>query len=113
MSADSKNSSNEQSAGNEEDDFFLPDFCNVRMVFAVVVIGELLAIVLTLAPVERTGNRWEDLSIISLFVQWVALISTAVLCVTRPMLKKLSENWAAALSYLILLVTTTRRPNFR
>ena len=53
------------------DNFFLPDFCSVRMVFAVVVISELLAIVLTLAPMESRGGRWDDLSIISLFMQWV------------------------------------------
>ena len=36
----------------EKDDFFLPDFCNVRMVFAVILIAELLAIVLALAPLD-------------------------------------------------------------
>jgi two-component system sensor histidine kinase AlgZ len=89
------------------DDFFLPDFCNVKMVFAVVVIAELLAIVLALAPMQRAGNRWEDLSIISLFVQWVALISTAVLCLARGWLSRLSENVAATASYVLLLTTTT------
>jgi len=29
---------------------FLPDFCSLGMVFAVVIIGELLAFILTLAP---------------------------------------------------------------
>ena len=53
--------------------FFLPDFCNVRMVFAVVIISELLAIVLTLAPMQPQDSRWNDLSITSLFVQWVGL----------------------------------------
>lgn len=92
---------------NGPDDFFLPDFCNVRMVFAVVVIGELLAIVLTLAPMDRLQERWEDLSVISLFVQWVALLSAGVLCLARPWLAKLSEVSAATLSYLLLLITAT------
>lgn len=90
-----------------EDDFFLPDFCDVRMVFAVVVIGELLAIVLALAPTNRADQRWEDLGVISLFIQWVALISAAVLCIARPWLAKLSDTTAATASYLLLLTTTT------
>lgn len=89
------------------DDFFLPDFCNVRMVFAVVVIAEMLAIVLTLAPLERAANRWEDLSIISLFIQWVALLSSAVLCLARSWLRTLSDAAAATASYLLLLSTTS------
>jgi two-component system sensor histidine kinase AlgZ len=89
------------------DDFFLPDFCNVRMVFAVVVIAEMLAIVLTLAPLDRSENRWEDLSIISLFIQWVALLSSAVLCLLRPWLSRLSDTAAATASYFLLLITTT------
>ena len=86
--------------------FFLPDFCNVRMVFAVVIISELLAIVLTLAPMQPQDSRWNDLSITSLFVQWVGLSSAALLCVSRPWLSRLREGLAATISYLLLLLTT-------
>jgi len=89
------------------DDFFLPDFCNVQMVLAVILIAELLSIILMLAPMDTKGTRWEELGVISLFVQWVALISTGVLCVTRPWLKKLNDTFAATTSYLILISTTT------
>jgi len=92
---------------NGMDDFFLPDFCNVRMVFAVVVIAEMLAIVLTLAPMDRSDSRWADLSIISLFIQWVALLSSAVLCLLRPWLSRLSDTAAATASYVLLLTTTS------
>ena len=88
------------------DDCFLPDFCNVRMVFAVVVISELLAIVLTLAPAASDTSRWDGLSMISLFVQWVGLCSAALLCVSRRWLASLTETRAASLSYLLLLATT-------
>ena len=88
------------------DNFFLPDFCSVRMVFAVVVISELLAIVLTLAPMESRGGRWGDLSLISLFIQWVGLSSAAVLCISRPRLSRMGETRAAISSYLLLLATT-------
>ncbi len=64
----------------QADNFFLPDFCSVRMVFAVVIISELLAILLALSPLS-SSNRWNDLSIISLFVQWVGLSSAGLLCI--------------------------------
>ena len=88
------------------DNFFLPDFCSVQMVFAVVIISELLAILLTLAPLKSSGDRWNDLSIISLFVQWVGLSSAGVLCVARRYLAKMTEIWAAFISYTLLLLTT-------
>ena len=88
------------------DTFFLPNFCDVRMVFAVVVIGELLAFVLTLAPFAPGSERWSQLSVISLFVQWVGLSSAAVLCYTRVQLGRLPENTAATISYALLLLVT-------
>ncbi|MDT8383853.1 MAG: histidine kinase [Gammaproteobacteria bacterium] len=93
-------------ASKASDNFFLPDFCNVRMVFAVVVISELLAIVLTLSPPQTAVSRWNDLSIISLFIQWVGLSSAAVLCMARPWLARMSETRAATISYFLLLMTT-------
>lgn len=106
-SAPLKEGHQEDSADNQADDFFLPDFCDVRMVFAVVVIGELLAIVLTLAPMDRLDKRWEDLSVISLFIQWVALLSAGVLCLSREWLSRQAEAVAAALSYILLLFTAS------
>jgi len=99
--------STENGDSTSADDFFLPDFCNVRMVFAVILIAELLAIVLTLAPLDTASNRWEDLGVISLFIQWVALISAGVLCIVRPLLRRLSVNIAATASYIVLIITTT------
>ena len=96
-----------EASPTNQDSFFLPDFCNVRMVFAVVLIAELLAIVLTLAPQNLSSNGWEELGVTSLFIQWVALISAGVLCVSRPWLMRLNDTMAATTSYLLLIVTTT------
>lgn len=96
----------QETPGPQTDNFFLPDFCSVRMVFAVVIISELLAILLTLSPLKSSGDRWNDLSIISLFVQWVGLSSAGLLCITRKYLAQLSERWAAISSYGLLLLTT-------
>ena len=86
------------------DSLFLPSFCDIRMVFAVVVIAELLAFVLVLAG--DAGDRWSALGLASLFLQWVALSSAAVLCLARPLLTRFSSTAASLTAYLLLLVTT-------
>jgi len=86
-------------------ELFLPDFCHIRSVFAVVVIGELLAFVLVLARPGQ-GGAWQSLGIVSLFVQWITLSSAALLCLLRPALSRLGNRSAAAVCYgLILLLT--------
>jgi two-component system, LytTR family, sensor histidine kinase AlgZ len=83
---------------------FLPDFCSVRMLFIVVLLGELLAIVLTLTPSVKAQDRLSDLALYSLFIQWIVLSCTAALCLTRNNLNRLSDFWAASLSYLLTLL---------
>ena len=87
-------------------DLFLPDLCAMRAVFNVILIAELAAFVLALAPLEiSAAERWERLGMISLFVQWCALLSCLVLCLARPWLCRLDNRRAGLLSYgLVLLV---------
>ena len=86
--------------------FFLPSFCDVRMVFAVVVIAELLAFILTLVSPGVLENAWGNLGLISMFMQWIALTSAAVLCLCRPLLALMGNQVAAAASYLLVLLVT-------
>jgi two-component system sensor histidine kinase AlgZ len=87
-------------------DSFLPDFCGIRAVFAVVVVGELLAIVLTLAPGTRLSNGFNALALNSLFVQWTGLVSCALLCFTRRVLERLGDAMAASTAGLVVLLVT-------
>ena len=87
------------------DELFLPNFCGVRMVLALMVIAQLLAFVLALGQMG-SESRWKDLSLISLFIQWTALSSGAVLCFSRPWLRKLPNIQAGLLSYFLLLTVT-------
>jgi two-component system sensor histidine kinase AlgZ len=91
-------------ARNQRETLFLPSFCDIRMVFAVVLIAELLAFVLVLA--NGRNDPWSQLGLASLFLQWIALGSAAVLCLARPMLARVSNTAAALTSYLLLLLTT-------
>ncbi len=86
--------------------FFLPNFCDVRMVFAVVVIAELLAVIITLVSPGVLDDPWGNLGMISLFMQWIALTSAAVLCLCRSYLSRLGNTPAAIVSYLMVLVVT-------
>lgn len=85
-------------------DFFLPNFCERRMVLAVVVLAELFAFILTLAQSSYASDPWEDLALISLFMQWAALTSAAVLCLARKRLGRLEPVAAVMATYLLLLL---------
>lgn len=85
---------------------FLPDFCGVRMVAAVILIGELLAIILTLAADDAYLAPFQVLALHSLFIQWVALSCVALLCLSRRYLNQLPDVWSALWSYLIMLAVT-------
>ena len=53
-----------------DEQFFLPSFCDVRIVFGVVVMTELLAFVLVLASPGLLHDPWGGLGLISLFMHW-------------------------------------------
>jgi two-component system sensor histidine kinase AlgZ len=82
---------------------FVPNLCAMRAVFAVVVIGELLAILLSLAVAEGMRDFWSALSPISLMVQWIGLSSAVLICLIRPGLNRLG-NWRAGFSVFIILL---------
>ncbi len=86
-------------------DFFLPDFCVLNSVFAVVLFSQLFAFILTLAGSAHSTDLWYDLAMISLFMQWAGLSCAAVLCASRRLLTRLSPTQAGLVGYLLLLLT--------
>jgi two-component system sensor histidine kinase AlgZ len=89
---------------DKQDNCFLPNFCGLTMVFIVVIIAQLLAFILVLVPdaISMT-ERWNQLGLISLFVQWCALASCAALCIVRRYIYHLSNRYVAIISYLVVL----------
>ena len=86
------------------DKLFLPNLCGIRAVFFVVLIAELFAFFLALAPIDLPATeRWYKLGLISLFVQWCALASCSILCLFRPYLARFSNIKAGIISYIIVL----------
>lgn len=88
----------------QNDDFFLPDLCTVRMLFVLVLVSEILVLVLVLAPSSLTRFSWLDFGLTSLFVQWVMLTSAGLLCRLRPYLSQLSLQNSIAASYGVIVV---------
>ena len=86
------------------DNLFLPNLCGIRAVFFVVLIAELFAFFLALAPMNIPATqRWYQLGLISLFVQWCALASCSILCLFRPYLARFSNIKVGVISYIIIL----------
>ncbi len=85
---------------------FLPNFCAIRMVFGVVVSAQLLAIVITLGAFPRPGDFWSELSLRSLYIQWVALSVAALYCALHRPLGRLGHAAAGILAWLIILLVT-------
>jgi len=93
----------ERSCSGLEEGFFLPDLCQAGRVVALMVAAELFAIVLALALPAPSGDRWNELALISLFIQWIALSSAGLLCLLRRPLCRLGNRIAIVSAYLILL----------
>jgi two-component system sensor histidine kinase AlgZ len=86
------------------DAFYIPDFCATRMVFAVVLIGELVA--LTLALARSDAPFLTELARISMFLQWLGLTNAALLCYSRRWLAELTVPQSSAAVFTLILVNT-------
>lgn len=83
---------------------FLPDFCDVRTVFILVISAELFAFLLVLP--QGPPFYWDQLGTLSLMVQLITLCSALLLCKTRPWLEGRSPLQAGVLSYVMVLLVT-------
>lgn len=87
-------------------EFFVPDLCGPRPVFVMVMLAELLVLVHALASSSLPRFDWDLLAIGSLFVQWVVLLSAALLCLSRNIFSRMSL-FLAATGCLIIIVLVT------
>jgi two-component system sensor histidine kinase AlgZ len=86
------------------DDFFIPDLCANRSVFAVVLTAELIAVTLSLA--RPSADFLMELARISMFLQWLGLTSAALLCYARPLLARVSTSRASLGAFALLMLNT-------
>jgi len=85
---------------------FLPDFCRLRIGVALILTGELLAIVLTLASGPSLWDFWERLGPISLYTLLIVVTSAALLCPLGPRLRHLDDRGTALIAWLLILAVT-------
>lgn len=85
---------------------FFPNFCKGEMVLNIVVLAEFLAIIFTVVTPAITNSILHDLFLISLFLQWIAVMSVGALCLAGPHLNRLSERRALLAAFAILLCIT-------
>ena len=98
------NSKGNANSGSGE--FFVPDLCGARPVFVMVLLAELLVLVHALATSSLLRFDWDLLAMGSLFVQWVVLLSAALLCLSRNYFSRMSLTLAATgCLFIIVLVT--------
>ncbi len=83
---------------------FLPDFCGREAVYTVVVAGQLFAFVLVLARGRAPQAFWQDLALVSLFVQWLGLSSAGLLCLLRPPLARLDNVRAGLVAWVLVVL---------
>ena len=91
---------------NNLDNFFLPDLCNVRAVMVLILLSEALVTALVLTESSLAGFEWSRFATISYFVQWVALLSVALLCQSRKFMSRLALRWAVAWAMSLLLLVS-------
>ena len=62
---------------------WLPEFCSLPTLFAVMIVAELVALVVVLAP-DPDARPWlPRLGVASVYVQWLALLNAVARCVNR------------------------------
>ena len=85
---------------------FLPDLCGVQAVFALVLVGELLALALVVVDRGVIAFDWSHFGTVSMMVQWVVLSSAGSLCPLRAWFRRLPSWLAGSISYGIVLLLT-------
>ncbi|MEN8259257.1 MAG: histidine kinase [Pseudomonadota bacterium] len=85
---------------------FLPDFCSVRMVLAVVLIAELLAMLLELASAPSEYGFMSGFGLRTLFILWVAVASAGSLCALRGSFRHSNDVLAGFAAFALIQAIT-------
>ena len=88
------------------DSGFLPDFCDVRLLFMLVLLVEILAIVLTMASLSDISVFWSQLAFYSMLMQWIGLLNAALLCNIRTWLNKQSIQRVVSSSFCLMMLVS-------
>lgn len=90
--------------GGQYSHFYLPDLCRLSAILPLILVGQLLALALTVATRRPPEFDWLYFSLLSCEVLWIVLLGAAGLCLLRPQLLRLSAPLGVGLCYLLLLL---------
>jgi two-component system sensor histidine kinase AlgZ len=85
---------------------WLPQFCSGPTLFAVMVVAELVALVIVLVPDAAARGWLPRLGVLSVYVQWLALLNAVVLCSMRAFLQGLPERAGFVTAWAIGVAVT-------
>lgn len=91
---------------NTQDDFFVPELCQNKALLTLILLAQLIVIILILAEGTSFIFNWERFALVSFFVQWNVLLSAAIICTMRSVLKKISI-FLSTVVCLLLIVSIT------
>ena len=81
----------------------LPNFCEVRNLFIVVLLTEVLAIIFAMASTSNSEQFWDFLALCSMLMLWIALLNAAVLCLLRSWLHKQKQNHCLVITFFLMM----------
>jgi len=84
-------------------DSVLPNFCDVRTIFVVVLLTELIAMVFAMIAASNSTQFWDYLALSSLLMLWIALLNSAILCLLRKWLHKQKQNACFVLAFCLMM----------
>ena len=85
---------------------WLPQFCSAPTLFAVMVVAELVALVIVIAPEPQLRPLLPRLGLLSLYAQWLALLNAVVLCSLRAPLERLGARAGFVAAWAISVLVT-------
>jgi len=84
----------------------LPNFCDVRNLFVVVLLTEVLAIIFAMAASSSSEQFWDYLALCSLLMLWIALLNAATLCGLRGWLHRQKQSHCLIISFSLLMLNS-------
>ncbi len=84
----------------------LPDFCDVRNLFVVVLLTEVLAIIFAMAASSSSEQFWDYLALSSLLMLWIALLNAATLCWSRNWLHRQKQSHGLIFTFSLMMANS-------
>ncbi len=86
--------------------FFLPNLCTVQAMFLTVIGTETCAVLFTLIRSGLQDFNWDYFALASLFMLWIVLTCSVILCQLRRRGHHWSLSRQALVTYLVVIITT-------